>query len=133
MNEQQLTDPLNTPDCDIRGHTYMSLHGDIYYSSRAYSLALKNPRAGIAAQKLWWEAFAHQVPAGSLPDDDEVLARLAHFGTDLRAWRKAKDVALHGFVLCSDGRLYHPFLAQLARAEFERLAKKHHRKMARRA
>ena len=122
MNEQQLPDPLNTPDCDIRGYNYMSFYGDIYYSSGAYKLALKNPRAGIAAQKLWWEAFCKQVPAGSLPNDDEDLARLADFGTDLRSWNKVKATALHGFILCSDGRLYHPFVIERAKvAEKTRL------------
>jgi len=113
--DQQLPEPLNTPDCDIRGFQYMSWYGDIYYASDAYKLALKNGRAGIAAQKLWWEAFAHQVPAGSLPYDDDDLARLADFGTDLRAWRKVKETALHGFILCSDGRLYHRFVVERAK------------------
>ena len=43
------------------------------------------------------EAFAHQVPAGSLPYDDDDLARLADFGIDLRAWKGQGD-RLHGFI-----------------------------------
>ena len=113
--DQQLPEPLNTPDCDIRGYQFMGWYGDIYYASNAYKLGLKNPRGALAAQKLYWWAFAHQCPAGSLPSDDDDLARIADFGTDLRAWRKVKETALHGFILCSDGRLYHRFVVERAK------------------
>ncbi|HGM8473132.1 TPA: DUF1376 domain-containing protein [Pseudomonas aeruginosa] len=62
-------------------------------------------RAGLT---LWLKSY-HQVPAGSLPDDDVALARLAEYGRDLKSWRAVKDGALHGWVKCSDGRLYHPW------------------------
>lgn len=106
-------DPLTSPECDLRGYEYMPLLGQRLYGSAFYSLALQNPRAGLAAQKLWWEAW-QQCPAGSLPADDFTLCRLADFGTDLRSWAKAKGIALHGFVLCSDGRLYHPIICEQA-------------------
>ena len=115
--DQQLPEPLNTPDCDIRGYQFMGWYGDIYYASNAYKLGLKNPGGALAAQKLYWWAFAHQCPAGSLPSDDDDLARIADFGTDLRAWRKVKETALHGFILCSDGRLYHKFVVERAKHE----------------
>ena len=65
------------------------------------------------AAVLLWCASWHQVPAASLPADDPSLCRLAGFGRDLRGWKVAKDAgALHGMVLCSDGRLYHPVVAE---------------------
>jgi hypothetical protein len=67
-------------------------------------------RAGLT---LWLKSF-HQVPAGSIPDDDVSLARLAELGRDVKTWRKVKEVALHGWVKCSDGRLYHPVVAEKA-------------------
>ncbi|MEI8396992.1 MAG: hypothetical protein WCF85_19880 [Rhodospirillaceae bacterium] len=67
-------------------------------------------RAGVT---LWLKAW-HQVPAGSLPNDERALCFFAGFGRDLRRWRKLSAEALHGFVLCSDGRLYHRFLCKLA-------------------
>lgn len=67
-----------------------------------------------AAVLLWCAAW-HQVPAASLPDKDTTLARLAGYGqSEQRAWRKVRDGALRGFVLCSDGRLYHPVVAEKA-------------------
>lgn len=54
----------------------------------------------------------HQLPAGSLPDDDAKLAYLAGMGRDLRGWKKRRKGALRGWVLCSDGRLYHPMMVE---------------------
>lgn len=108
-----LPDPMSPPDCDLRGAEFMPMFGQRLFGSAFYSHALTKPRGGIAALKLWWEAW-QQCPAGSLPADDMTLCRLADFGTDLRAWGRVKDVALHGFILCSDGRLYHPLLCEFA-------------------
>jgi hypothetical protein len=54
-----------------------------------------------------WCAAWHQVPAGSLPNEDATLARLAGLGRDLRTWRRLKPGALRGFQEFADGRLYH--------------------------
>ena len=62
---------------------------------------------------LWCVAW-HQQPAASLPDDDRLLAHLAGFGRDVRAWTKVRKGALHGFIGCADGRLYHPTIAEKA-------------------
>lgn len=77
-------------------------------------------RCGITLYMKAW----HQVPASSLPDDDAMLCHLAGLGRDLETWRRVKRTALHGFAKCSDGRLYHPFLAAQALeawGEFERM------------
>jgi hypothetical protein len=109
-----------TPDyCDLRGYDYMPLHGTRLFGSKFYSLARRNPRAGLAGLKLWWEAW-NQCPAASLPNDDFDLADLAGFGEDKKAWAAAKATALHGFVLCSDGRLYHPTLSELAMEAYDK-------------
>jgi hypothetical protein len=67
-------------------------------------------RAGVT---LYLKSF-HRVPAASLPDDDFSLARFAELGRDLRTWRKIKAAALHGWIKCSDGLLYHPVVAEKA-------------------
>lgn len=69
-------------------------------------------RAGV----LLWCAAWHQVPCGSLPDDDIELASLAGYGRFVKEWRKSRDEALMGFVKCSDGRLYHETVAEKANA-----------------
>jgi hypothetical protein len=77
-------------------------------------VATASPEECWAALMLWCHAWK-QVPAGSLPNDDRVLTAFSRAG---RRWAKVRAKALHGFVLCSDGRLYHPFLcAEVLRAE----------------
>lgn len=84
----------------------MPLQGQRLFDSEAYTMGLKRSRCGLANVKLMWSAW-QQLPAASLPNDDRTLARLADFGTDIRAWLRCKETALKGFVLCSDGRFYH--------------------------
>jgi hypothetical protein len=71
-------------------------------------------RAGLMLHCAAW----HQVPAASLPDDDRMLAHLAGLGRDLRSWKGFKQEALRGWIKCSDGRLYHPVIAEKARQSF---------------
>ncbi|HXQ47529.1 MAG TPA: DUF1376 domain-containing protein [Caulobacteraceae bacterium] len=64
------------------------------------------------AAVLLWCASWHQTPAGSLPTEDRVLARLS--GLDAKTWARARAMALRGWIECSDGRLYHPVVAEKA-------------------
>lgn len=101
-------DPLTPPDCDLRGMPYMPLDLVRLFDSDFYAISTGDEfKAGLT---LWGRSFL-QVPAGSLPDDDRVLAHLS--GTGLR-WSKLRTAAMHGWVKCSDGRLYHPVVAQKA-------------------
>ena len=68
------------------------------------------------AALLLWGASWGQVPAASLPCDDRILARLA--GCAPAEFRRLRKMALYGFILCSDDRLYHPVLADLAMRAF---------------
>jgi len=65
-------------------------------------------RAGVT---LWLKAW-HQVPAGSLPNDERVLAYYARAMPE--QWSSIAEHALHGFVLCSDNRFYHPIICEKA-------------------
>ena len=121
--------PLSPADCDLRGYDFMPLFGNRLFNSHLYRKAIRDPRAGLAAIKLWWVAW-QQCPAGSLPDDDDDLAMLADFGLDTKAWAKVRDLALHGFVKCSDGRLYHPVLCTEAVKAFNGRRKERERKAA---
>lgn len=127
-----LPSPMTPPECDLRGYEFMPLYGQKLFGSRLYTKALRNPRAGLAAIKLWWSAW-QQCPAGSLPDDDDDLAMLTDFGTDVKGWKAVREIALHGFVKCSDGRLYHPVLAIHAVEAFDRRRKERERKAKNRA
>jgi Protein of unknown function (DUF1376) len=63
---------------------------------------------------LLWCASWHQLPAGSLPDDDIELANLAGFGRMVPQWKKIRNGALYGWTKCSDGRLYHAVVVEKA-------------------
>ena len=118
LNEDRYPEPLTPDYCQFKGYEFMPLHGHNLFTSKWYSKALKSPRAGMASFKLWWISWL-QHPAASLPDDDDELALLADYGQDIKGWLKVKEIALHGFVLCRDGRLYHPFLAEKAIEAYE--------------
>lgn len=76
-------------------------------------VAMESAEAFRAAVMLWCASW-HQVPAGSLPDDDRVLSNLAGYGRVVKEWQKERDGALRGWIKCSDGRLYHPVVAEKA-------------------
>ncbi len=80
-----------------------------------------------AAVVLWCRAWK-QRPAASLPNDEKVLAAFAMVPP--AKWRKIRDMALRGFVECSDGRLYHPVLAADALRAAEAMRKRHERTKA---
>ncbi len=105
-----LPEPFVPADADLRGVTFMPLMGERLFKSATWIQA--SPRAQVAALRLWWHAFAHEVPAGSLPDDERLLA--AHAALPTAAFRTVREQAMRGWVKCSDGRLYHKVVAELA-------------------
>lgn len=103
--------PLTPADCDLREFSFMPVDIVRLFGSRFHAIA--NDAEWRAGLTLWLKSF-HQVPAGSIPDDDTELTRMSELGRDVRAWRKVKLVALHGWIKCSDGRLYHPVVCEKA-------------------
>lgn len=73
--------------------------------------AIQDAEAFRCALLLWCAAW-HQLPAGSLPDDDVELARLAGMGRDLKGWRKRRKEALRHWRKFGDGKLYHPVVTE---------------------
>lgn len=103
--------PLVPADVDLRGLPFMPLDVNRLRDS---DLAIEASGDEFRAAVLLWCASWNQVPAGSLPDAEQALAAYAGFGRDLKSWKKVRDGALRGFVSCSDGRLYHPVVAEKA-------------------
>lgn len=101
--------PLVPPDCDLRGLPYMPLE---VLRLRDSDLALLASGDEFKASVLLWCAAWHQTPGGSLPSDDRVLNRLS--GLDAKTWKRARKSVLAEWIECSDGRLYHPVVAQKA-------------------
>lgn len=96
------------PECDLRGLPWMPIDTVRLLDSDLFALATGEEFK--AAVSLWCKAW-QQVPASSLPDNDQILAKLSGAGG---RWKKVKDQALRGFVKCTDGRLYHPVIAEKA-------------------
>jgi hypothetical protein len=106
-----MTEPLTPPDLDLRDFDWMPL--DVA-RLRDSDLSVLAPGDAFRAAVLLWCASWHQIPAASLPAEDRLLANLAGYGRDLKGWSSVRDDALRGFVKCSDGRLYHPVVAEKA-------------------
>lgn len=115
-----LIEPLTPEDCDLRAYPTMPL--DVRRLRDSGMASHDDPEAFRAALLLWCASW-HQVPAASLPNDDRELAKLAGFGRELSRWRDMKEAAMHGFVLCSDGRNYHRVVAEFALISWEKRKK----------
>lgn len=103
--------PLTPADCDLRDFAFMPL--DVARLRDSDMAAYQSPEECWAGVLLWSAAW-HQLPAASLPDDDRFLAKVAGYGRVVKEWMNVRDGALHGWVKCADGRLYHPVVAEKA-------------------
>lgn len=106
----KLPDPLVPSDCDLRGMPGMMVDTSRLPRSQ---LRLKCSADEFRAAIILWCAAWSELPASSLPDDDEELAKLA--GESRTRWKRIRGEAMRGWIKCSDGRFYHPVLASKAR------------------
>lgn len=105
------SEPLTSVDCDLRDFPYMPLDVVRLRDAGVASIDAEAFRAAVISWCVAW----HQTPAASLPDDDIQLCRMLGYGRDLKLWRKVRAAgALRGYILCNDGRLYHPVVAEKA-------------------
>jgi hypothetical protein len=109
--------PLTPAAADLQDFAFMPLH---VARLRDSDLAAEAKPEACWYAVLLWAASWHQLPAGSLPDNDAVLARLCGLGRDVRTFRRHRDEAMRGFVMCSDGRLYHPVVAEQVVAAWQK-------------
>lgn len=101
--------PLTPAGCDLRDFPHTPLFRSRLFGSSFHARATDSEwRAGVT---LWLKSW-DQVPAGSLPEDDIELCRLAELAKDVKAWRKVRAGALRGWIACDDGRLYHAVVAE---------------------
>lgn len=116
-------------DADLRPLPFMPLH---VAKLRDSDLAAEcEPEACWYAVLLWCASW-HQLPAGSLPDNDTVLCKLIGLGRDLKTWRASREQALRGWYECSDGRLYHDVVAaEVVKAWRGRMEQAHRTECAR--
>lgn len=106
-----MTAPLTPPDCDLTDFPFMPLQVERLRRSKAWLICKRNPALAFYMVNLWTACW-HDTPAGSIEDDDDVLADLAM--CDPAKWLKIKADVLRGWVKCDDGRLYHPTVSEKA-------------------
>ena len=112
--------PLVPAEVDLRDFAFMPL--DVV-RLRDSGLTAKASGDEFRAAVLLWCASWHQVPAASLPDDDDELANICGYSRARREWTKVRAGAMRGWVACGDGRLYHAAVAGKAlEAWIEKLA-----------
>lgn len=119
-----MTAPMTPPDCDLRDFQFMPL--DVVRFAQSDLVSLEDPAAVLANIMLWCASW-HSLPAASLTNDDRVLARLAGYGRGVDQWLAIKAGALRGWVECSDGRLYHPVVAEKALDAWDGKLRQRHR------
>lgn len=107
MTDNALPDPFINPEIDLRDFRYMPLDVVQLFNSETWAMA--DGWGAKACVNLWIRAW-HQVPAGSLPNNDNLLKTWS--GID--NFDDVRDVALRGFVACNDGRLYHRTICEKA-------------------
>src|SRR5690606_9406035 len=100
--------PLVPTGADLRDFPFMPV--DVV-RLRDSGLTAKATGDEFRAAVLLWCASWHQVPAASLPDDDDELANICGYSRARDEWAKVRLGALRRWVKCSDGRLYHPRVA----------------------
>lgn len=111
-----MTAPLTPHDCDLRGLPYFLL--DVHWA-RDSDFAILSTGAQFRAGFMLVLSSWHEVPAASIPNDDRALAELAR--VSLRRWRRMRDFVLQEWILCTDGRLYHPMVAERANAAWPKV------------
>ena len=112
---EQLPPPLVPAEVDCTDLDGFMLNAERLMASEL--VALSSHEVIGAALLLWCRAWK-QRPAASLPNDEKVMAAFSRM--PLQRFRKLREEVLRGFVLCSDGRLYHSTLAKEAINAYER-------------
>ncbi|MDY6451444.1 DUF1376 domain-containing protein [Acinetobacter faecalis] len=100
--------PLVPPKCDLSSYPYLAIEVNNFSSSHewiTFSYVEK-----VAFLNLLLKSW-HQIPCSSLPNDDVLLK---HFSGVGQKWGKIKENVLSKWVLASDERYYHPYVAKRA-------------------
>jgi hypothetical protein len=123
MTKPEYLAPMLPPSCDLRKFPDMPLDVN---RLRKSEIRVRSRAEEFRAAVMVWCAAWHEIPAGSVADDDMVLADIAGFGSVVREWKKVRAAALRGFVRCSDGRLYHPVIVAKAITAWRSLLERQH-------
>jgi hypothetical protein len=106
--------PLVPPEVDLRDFPRMGL--DVARLKGSELVVNETPEVCWAALMLWCAAW-HEVPAGSVPNNERWLADKAGYlsrGQIDLSWGQIRPGVMRGFIECSDGRLYHKVTCEVA-------------------
>lgn len=127
LNQREDSDlpaPPVPADADLKNFPFTPIYRARLFGSSFHARVSDSEwRAGVTL----WLKSQDQRPAGSLPDDDVDLCRLAELGRDMKTWMKLKAGALHGWYLCNDGRLYHSTVAETVLGQLDGKAEQRQR------
>jgi uncharacterized phage protein (TIGR02220 family) len=122
-----LPDPPYLPDTKDKGWRF-EIDLQQVQQSDTWALASAEIRPWLL---MLWVASWQQVPCGSLPSDDRVIA--ARLGMPFESFNGAKGVLMRGWWLASDGRLYHRTITERVIAMLDRKKVERDRQAAYRA
>lgn len=122
-----LPDPLVSAEVDLRHFPYMPLEIERLMRSKTWLAARLKPAIGYYSMNLWCASW-HNVPPSSIDNNKSVLCKAAM--CDPRVWHFIQEECLRGWVLCSDGKFYHPVVAEIALKAWEKSRKQHGRTRA---
>lgn len=106
--------PMTPADCNLQDFKFMPL--DVARLRGSELASDETPEACWAALMLWCASW-HEIPAGSIPDNNQWQAKAAGYvarGKIAKEWADVREGAMRGYITCSDGRLYHPVVAEKA-------------------
>lgn len=104
---------------DVRCLPYMPLQIEQLRKSKTWLKCRRRPELGFYLMNLWMRAW-HELPAGSIEDDDDILADAAMCSPE--KWEELRPLLLDGWER-RDGRVYHRTVTEIATDGFSRLRK----------
>ena len=96
-------------EADLTDFKFMPLEVARLRRSKAWLICKRRPELAFFMLNLWTASW-HERPAGSLEDDDDVLADAAMCSPE--KWTKVRADVMRGWFKAADGRLYHPVVAE---------------------
>lgn len=96
---------------DLTDFQFMPLYIGRLQKSKAWLRCKRQPELAFYMLNLWLRSW-HEIPAGTIENDDDVLADAAMCTPD--KWDRIKAKVLAGWETTEDGRLQHPVVAEIA-------------------
>jgi uncharacterized protein YdaU (DUF1376 family) len=114
---------------DVRCLPYMPLQIERLRKSKAWLRCKRRPEMAFYLMNLWMRAW-HEVPAGSIEDDDDILADAAMCSPEV--WTSIKADVMQGWET-RDGRVFHSTVTEIATDSAGKLRKNKNRTASARA